>query len=284
MLIQNLILSILSSAGVSAALTATLVWLSREWISTRLRASIQHEYAEKLETFKAQLKAEHEIAVITLRADLERDAAIRATAHGASTEGQKAAMERKLAAIDRLWKRVLHIRTNLPPLITLIDAITVADYARDKDHPFFRKLAGDGTPEQLSVLFDDRSDRTEQSRPYVGEYAWAIFYCYEAIMIRLLVVLHIGRDDAAKVEWYKDSGTRALIAGALTRSELAEFDQLQFGRLAWLQRTLERKLLNAAQKVISGEEFGVESLEQASIIQQRATALRSATTRAQAES
>jgi membrane protein implicated in regulation of membrane protease activity len=54
------LIDVLSSAAVSAALSAILIWLSREWISTRLKASIEHEYAEKLETIKAQLHAEHE--------------------------------------------------------------------------------------------------------------------------------------------------------------------------------------------------------------------------------
>jgi hypothetical protein len=42
------LLNVLSSAAVSTALAAMLIWLSREWISTRLKASIQNEYAEKV--------------------------------------------------------------------------------------------------------------------------------------------------------------------------------------------------------------------------------------------
>jgi hypothetical protein len=49
---------------------------------------------------------------------------------------------------------------------------------------------------------------------------------------------------------------------------LKAFDQLQFGKVSWLQQRLEAKILAAAQKVISGEAFGAESLEQAMLIQQ----------------
>lgn len=38
-----------------------LTWLLRGWISERLKQSIQHEYAEKLETLKAQLNARDEL-------------------------------------------------------------------------------------------------------------------------------------------------------------------------------------------------------------------------------
>jgi hypothetical protein len=47
------ILSIISG-GLGGAL---LAWLFRDWISERLKQSIQHEYAQKLETHKSELNA-----------------------------------------------------------------------------------------------------------------------------------------------------------------------------------------------------------------------------------
>ena len=45
--------TVLSSVIVSAIGCSALYWLCREWISARLRKSIQHEYDVKLEGFKA---------------------------------------------------------------------------------------------------------------------------------------------------------------------------------------------------------------------------------------
>ncbi len=50
---MNSLWTIVSSAGVSVVLSGTLVWLCREWISVRLKKSIQHEYDVKLEGYKA---------------------------------------------------------------------------------------------------------------------------------------------------------------------------------------------------------------------------------------
>ena len=36
---------------------AILVWLFRNWISERLKQSIQHEYSQELETYKAELNS-----------------------------------------------------------------------------------------------------------------------------------------------------------------------------------------------------------------------------------
>ena len=44
---------LLSSMGVSTLVSVISVWLFKEWISARLKKSIQHEYDVKLEGFKA---------------------------------------------------------------------------------------------------------------------------------------------------------------------------------------------------------------------------------------
>lgn len=73
------LLSILSG-GLSGAV---LVWLAKGWISERLKQSIRHEYAEKLESYKTELNSKvegikHENQVSQLRTSLffdhQRDA------------------------------------------------------------------------------------------------------------------------------------------------------------------------------------------------------------------
>lgn len=54
---------------------AVLVWLAKGWISERLKQSIQHEYAEKLESYKTELNSKiegirHENQVSQLRTSL----------------------------------------------------------------------------------------------------------------------------------------------------------------------------------------------------------------------
>ena len=70
-------LQLLSSAAVSAFLSGFLIWLTKSWISERLKNSIKNEYDEKLETHKAQLKAQADIESERLRSQLS----IAATEH-----------------------------------------------------------------------------------------------------------------------------------------------------------------------------------------------------------
>jgi hypothetical protein len=270
---MDLITNIITSSTVCGI----LIWIFREWISTRIKASIQNEYDQKLEAHKAQLKAENDISLLELRTALEREAALHAAAHASFSEGQKAAMERKLKGFDRLWEKLLQIRNNLPSVLTVMDFMSVEEYKIAKQNQNFQRLTGELSPAKMASLFSDVQGLIEEVRPYVGEYMWAIFFSYQTIMIRILVKLHFVPNDLEKVEWYKDAIERQLIESILTPIELQEFDSLTFGKLKWLQNSLESKILSASRKLISGEEFGSESLNQARLIQERAAQLQSKT-------
>jgi hypothetical protein len=271
---QETAISVLASIAASGALSGLLIWLSREWISTRLKASIQHEYDQKLESLKSQLKAQSDVALVELRASVERHAALLAAAHSSFAEGQKAAMERKLNAVDTLWERLLRLRANLPPILGFIDVLTVDEYTGIKNHPTFEALSRGWSMEKITQLMDTEVERV---RPYVGEYTWAVFSSYQAVMLRIVLLLHAGRDDAVKLEWHKDSRTRQLIEAVLPAAELAEFDTTRFGKVSWLQRRLESRILAATRKVVSGEEFSADALDQARLIPQRAAQIQTAT-------
>lgn len=54
------LVTVLSSITTSTIVCSVLVWLCREWISARLKKSIQHDYDRKLEEFKALQQKELE--------------------------------------------------------------------------------------------------------------------------------------------------------------------------------------------------------------------------------
>ena len=66
----DFVVQLISSATVSAVFSGALVWFFRLWISERLKNAIKNEYNEKLETHKAQLKAQSDVEIERLRAQL----------------------------------------------------------------------------------------------------------------------------------------------------------------------------------------------------------------------
>ncbi len=67
---SNLI-TILSSVAVSGLLSAALIFLSKTLISERLKGAIKNEYDQKLETHKAQLMAQSDVALEEFKAKLQ---------------------------------------------------------------------------------------------------------------------------------------------------------------------------------------------------------------------
>lgn len=61
---------VLASTVFSSLIVGALIWLTRSWISERLKNSIRSEYDQKLETHKAQLKSQSDVALERIRADL----------------------------------------------------------------------------------------------------------------------------------------------------------------------------------------------------------------------
>ncbi len=76
-MVIDFIVQLIASAAVSVALSGLLLWMIRSWLSERLKNAIKHEYEQKLETHKAQLKAQSDVELEKLRSQLN----ITATEH-----------------------------------------------------------------------------------------------------------------------------------------------------------------------------------------------------------
>lgn len=73
--ISEFVIQLISSAGVASAAALLIVWLTRLWLSEGIKNSIRTQYEEKLETHKAQLKAQSDVEIERLRSQL-RDASM----------------------------------------------------------------------------------------------------------------------------------------------------------------------------------------------------------------
>jgi hypothetical protein len=69
-MLSYFVLQLIASAGVNAALSSLIIWITKFWISERLKQSIKHEYDQKLEIHKAQLKAESDVEIERLKCQL----------------------------------------------------------------------------------------------------------------------------------------------------------------------------------------------------------------------
>ncbi|WP_426416177.1 hypothetical protein [Aestuariirhabdus sp. LZHN29] len=274
--LADFLITLLSSAGASAALAGVLVFLSRNWLSERLRHSIKHEYDLKLTHLNNELKAESEKNVILLKTSIEREAEKVRFANASISQTQKLSIERKLSAIETLWEGVLAARKNIPVVMGFIDILTEDEYSSMKNHRDFQAMVGELSTEKITQMYEDNVGSRERVRPYVGEYTWALVSTYQSIILRTALLIQMGQKDSEKLNWHLDSGIQQLLNSALSETEVAEFDETKIGKVNWIQRKFEFKILAAMQVVISGEQFGDEALRQAMKMEEKVQQLSNA--------
>jgi hypothetical protein len=264
--IENFIFTVISSSGISVTLVAALVWFSRNWISERIRGSIQHEYDQKLAALNAELKISGDLQIESLRASVGREADRLRLAVSSFSEGQRAATERKLSALDKLWASILYIRENTPPIITYIDILTQDEYKQSETELKLRELQLNSSAKETAELFNKHIGSLEEARPYVGESIWGLFFIYRAILLRILYLLE-PEERASRPYWYLDSRIKQLLDASFTKQEIDKLDQLIVWRIGYIQQKLESKILLLIDDIISGKQSSADAIQQAKMME-----------------
>ena len=176
-MIANFVLSVLSTTAVSVFLLAGFTLLLRTWITERLKNAVKHEYDREIEAYKS---------VLTL-------------VQSATSEGQKAAVEARLRAFDRVWAAFLLMRNMANPITTYLEVLTIEEYGRLKSDPKFQQLFGTFDRTRLERMYEDKN--VEQARPYIGEIVWALFYAYLTVISRFVLLQYIAASDEDRINW-----------------------------------------------------------------------------------
>lgn len=127
---MEIVVNILSSAAVSAALTAVLVFLFRSWISERIKNAIKYEYDQKMEIYKSQLKTEHQREIENLKAKLQ----IVTSTHQIQFESLHVKIAETVAGV---YARIVQIRRKVA------DYVKIIEFSNDPSREERRKAAAE---------------------------------------------------------------------------------------------------------------------------------------------
>ena len=125
---SEFLLEVITAAGVSAIFTGLLLWLTKSWISERLKNAIKNEYDQKLETYKAQLKAQTDIEIEKLKSRLSIAAAERQVKFSKLHEDRAIFIAEAYALLKDVY-------------LTFQDYIKIFEPAGDKPREERRKIA-----------------------------------------------------------------------------------------------------------------------------------------------
>lgn len=266
MTIPDLVLSTLSTT----VLLSLLAWFSRQIIVTRLRASVQHEFDEKLEMLRADLRRSEESFKADLRSKEAQIETLRSGALSGLVSRQAALDKRRLEAVDQLWAGI----EALGPL-----KLAAAVMAGVKFEKSLKLASEDPKVRDLFATFGGNVDPkailkidVHKSRPFVSEIAWALFSAYQAIVghaTAQLQMLKVGLDAPEIL----DSDHVSKLAKVALPHYAAYIDKHGAAGYSNMLEPLEAELLKELQRMMRGEESDKASIKQAAEIMKEITSV-----------
>ena len=247
------LLSTLSTSAITTFLLVVLGWLGRNLIKNRLKASVQHEFDEKLETLRADLRKSEEAFKADLRAKEAQIATLQSGALTVLASRQAALDKRRLDAIDQLWAGIdalVPLKMAAMSMATIkFDASLKLASEDPKVRDLFAKLPGNVDLKTFPKV------EVHKSRPFVSEIAWALFSSYQAIVGYAAAQLQL-----LKVGLNVPDLLNAEHVSKLAKSVLPHYaDYIDtFGSAGYynMLEPLEAELLKELRRMMRGEEIG----------------------------
>jgi hypothetical protein len=245
------------------SLLAIALWLLRSVISTRLKASVKHEFDQKLEAQRASLRNNEEAFKADLQSKANEIAALRSGALTGLASRQAALDARRIQAVDQLWSAILALApakaVSATMAIVKFEAAAKLSAKNPRAREMFGALGG-----QLD-LTNLGSKSAAAARPYVSEMAWALFSAYQAIVSVAVLKQQILKSGLGMTEIVDIDTIKRLVAAALPHQ--AEFvAKHDTGAYHYLLDELESRLLGELRTVLKGVDSDKASVKQAAEI------------------
>ena len=241
-----------------------MMWLLRSIITTRLRASVQHEFDEKLEAMRTTFRTSEETFKAELRIKEDQIEALRSSAISGLASRQAALDMRRIEAVDQMWSAIISLapakRISATMAVVKFEA-TAKEAARNpKIREIFATVAGDST-----IWESGRNDAAAKARPFVSQLAWALFAAYQSIIAVAVIRLEILKAGIDITDFIDKDYVANLIKVALPH--YTEFvEEHDASAYHFLLDELESQLLEELQKLLRGVESDKASVEQAAAI------------------
>lgn len=253
------------SALSSTALTGSLVWVMKEWLSVRLTASIRREVEVKLEQAKSEFRMHEEGLKAELKARGAQMEALQSGIIGQLSDRQTTRCQRQFEAIEMIWDAVISMSSH-KFAAQMMQSIKF-DYAIEHapTDPRVRDMFS-----QLRKTCDfskgtERPANISRARLYVSPLTWSLYEAHATILgfaSTKLLMLESGTDA---VKMFKTQEIVEMAKVALPHQ--AQFiDQHGLSGLDFLVDELEGVLFKALQKEIAGVEDDMSAASRASTI------------------
>lgn len=246
------------------SLFAAVLWLLRSVIMTRLRASVRHEFNQKIEKLKSSLRESEESFKFDLRVKETQIEALRSGALSGLASRQAALDERRILAVDQIWSAV----QKLAPAKSLSATMAIIKFEealklsakKQASREMFASLGGNKDYQNLKA-----TKEAETARPFLSDMAWALYSAYQSILAVAMIKMHMLEHGIDTPDIIDTNRIKRLLTAALPHQK--DFiNTVDTGAYHYLLDELETSLLNELRKILQGADVDKSTLEQAATI------------------
>jgi len=257
-------MDILLGAGAGSVLFVLAVWLARQLLITRLTKSVENEFNQSLEKYRAELRSSEEHLKSALKSRENDISVLRSSAIASLANRQTKLDDRRLEAVDNLWSAVIELAPAkfISSVMGVIKFEEVAEAAVTNQK--LREVIG---------VFDKGFDMKtfkhtvppERSRPFISPMLWASYSAYSAILMQGVMRAYVITTGLGAKDFVDDAKVSALLKSCLPHQ--AEFiDKFGPGAYHHLVDEIEDKIIKEMHLTISGVDSDEASLKQAAKI------------------
>ena len=224
------------------------LFLLRNWIVTRLKTSILHEYDNKLEKLRSQLR-QHESKMDSIRSTLFSNAAHR----------DKLVFTKKVNAVEVLWESILLLSPFkvVSAMMGVVDFDKAAESAKTEQgvRDFAKAISG------KVDLSDAKLAEVNKVRPFLSELSWAYFSAYRSVVMNAVLRAKF-LESGLPAELLNDKAVKELVTTVYPH--MKDFiNKHDSAILHEFLSDLERDILTEINKTLSGKESDEQSFERA---------------------
>lgn len=233
-------------------------WLSKKALLSWVTGAVSHDFDQKLERVKADLRKKE------AQIDALRSGALSGVQHR-----QSALYDRRLQAIEDLWSSVISLTgaKHLCQLMAIVKFDVAAEEAA-KNSKFREVFKAFGAGVDLKKM-DLKS--AQKSRPFVSPPVWAFYQAYQSIISQAVIQMETLKHGVGK-DLTKSDELVKLVAVTLPHQK-GYIENYGIAGCYYLLDEIEQKLLVEIDKMLNGAEADRESLETAANIIKVAEAL-----------
>jgi hypothetical protein len=249
--------------GANVILVALITWVGKIWMDKMIENE-RRKTQFLIEELKNSLTQEREKYNQVLKTKLDQSRFLFEKTISFVSDNQKVVGEKRLLALEKLWKTIRELRKTAP---FYLDEILSNEQELLRKNPHYKSKIDDIKGQEFIDNAQNISSEFESLRSYIPETIWQMYSSYKILSVGIPLRLKFFlNSNNPLIPWYREQANQNIIINIMSEEEVKEFNSKQFGQLSYTLDLIESKILELIQMYISGDIALEEIVEKTNLL------------------